>query len=315
MTVQRNRSALIPIIQTRMEGERVSIYNEASPKDRPMSGFRLKNTSPLTLESGSLTVIEGDSYAGETLIERLKPGEERFISFAVDLGTLVNVERNEDREPAFLVRVINGTLQAHYHRTDRKTYSLTNQTDKPRTVYVEHPKREKWKLSDDTPRPVEETASFYRFRVEVEPRKTVELNVTERQALMDTYSISNLRSRDVELFVSNHYIDDAMRAAFDNILTMKVKLASVDERFAAATREASEIAADQARLRENIKALGETSEARSLIARYVAKAGEQETRLEQIAAERKRLNEETSKLQSEIDAAIRALAYDRRLKD
>jgi hypothetical protein len=151
--------------------------------------------------------------------------------------------------------------------------------------------------------------------VEVEPRKTVELNVVERQALMDTYSISNLRSKDVELFVSNHYIDDAMRAAFDNILTMKVKLASVDERFAAVTREASEIAADQARLRENIKALGETSEARSLIARYVAKAGEQETRLEQIAAERKRLNEEKSKLQSEIDAAIRALAYDRRLKN
>lgn len=315
MTVQRNRSALIPILQTRMEGERVSVYNEAAIRDRPMSGFKLKNTSPLTLESGSLTVIDGDAYAGEALIERLKPGEERFISFAVDLGTLVTAEMKEDREPAFLIRAVNGVLQAHYHRTHRKTYSFTNQTDKPRIVYVEHPRRENWKLSDDTPKPVEETESFYRFRVEVKPRETVELNVTERQALMDTYAISNLKSKDVELFVSNRYIDDAMRAALDNILAMKVKLISVDEKLAAATREASEIASDQARLRENIKALGETSEARSLIARYVAKAGEQETRLEQITAERKKLNEEKSKLQSEIDAAIRALAYDRRLKD
>ncbi len=315
MTVQRNRSALIPILQTRMEGERVSLYNEASLRDRPMSGFKLKNTSPLTLENGSLTVIDGDSYAGEALIERLKPGEERFISFAVDLGTLVTAEMKEDREPAFLIRAVNGVLQAHYHRTNRKTYSFTNQTDKPRIVYVEHPKREKWKLSDDTPKPVEETASFYRFKVEVEPRKTIELNVTERQALMDTYTISNLRSRDVEFFISNRYIDDAMRAALDNILQMKVKLVSVDEKLAAASREASEIASDQARLRENIKALGETAEARTLIARYVAKAGEQETRLEQIAAERKKLGEEKSKIQSEIDAAIRALAYDRRLND
>ncbi|HEU4596136.1 MAG TPA: hypothetical protein VFS10_13420, partial [Pyrinomonadaceae bacterium] len=76
VTVNRNRSALIPILQTRMEGERVSIYNEAARRDRPMSGLFLKNTSPLTLEDGSLTVIEGDAYAGEALLERLKPGED-----------------------------------------------------------------------------------------------------------------------------------------------------------------------------------------------------------------------------------------------
>jgi uncharacterized protein (DUF3084 family) len=106
-----------------------------------------------------------------------------------------------------------------------------------------------------------------------------------------------------------------VRAALDSILAMKVKVVTVDEKLAAANREASEIAADQARLRENIKALGETAEARSLIARYVAKAGEQETRIEQIASERKRLNEEKSRLQSEIDSSIRALAFDRRLKE
>jgi len=72
VTVRRDRSALIPILQTKMEGERVSVYNEAARKDRPMHGIRLKNTSELTLEGGSLTVIDGDAYAGEALIERLK---------------------------------------------------------------------------------------------------------------------------------------------------------------------------------------------------------------------------------------------------
>ena len=74
VTVPRDRSALIPILQTRMEGERVSIYNESARADRPMGGILLKNTSPLTLEGGALTVIEGDAYAGEALMERLKPG-------------------------------------------------------------------------------------------------------------------------------------------------------------------------------------------------------------------------------------------------
>ncbi|MEQ1644543.1 MAG: hypothetical protein ABL959_13935, partial [Pyrinomonadaceae bacterium] len=87
VTVNRNRSALIPIVQTKMDGERVAVYNEMVRTDRPFSGVLLKNTTNLTLESGSLTVLDGNAYAGEALMERLKPKEQRLISFALDLGT------------------------------------------------------------------------------------------------------------------------------------------------------------------------------------------------------------------------------------
>jgi len=75
-------------------------------------------------------VIDGNAYAGESLIERLKPGEERFISFAVDLATLVTVRNDNHRDPVFLVRVVNGTFQAHYYQAEQKTYVIANQTDK-----------------------------------------------------------------------------------------------------------------------------------------------------------------------------------------
>ena len=313
VTVERDRSALIPILQMQMEGERVSIYNQAARKDRPMGGLRLKNTSPLTLEGGALTVLDGDAYAGEALMERLKPGEERFISFALDLGTLVTTRDKSDRQPAFLVRVVNGVLQAHYYRSERKVYTLTNQTDRPRTVFVEHPYRDKWKLSDDTAKPYETTASFYRFRVELPPRKTVELPVNEQLALMDTYALTNLTTDDIKLFVAKGYVDDATRAALDKIIEIKGKIVAVDARVQAADREAAEIAADQARVRENIKALGKESEARQLIARYVAKATEQESRLEQLAGERKAALAERAALEAELNAAILSLKLDRKL--
>src|SRR5262245_9850160 len=113
VTVRRDRSALIPILQTKMEGERVSVYNEATRKDRPMHGIRLKNTSTLTLEGGSLTVIDGDAYAGEALIERLKSNEQRFISFGLDLGALVTTKLKGERRPVFLVRAQKGVFEAH----------------------------------------------------------------------------------------------------------------------------------------------------------------------------------------------------------
>ena len=48
------------------------------------------------------------------------------------------------------MRAVNGVLQAHYYQTDKKVYTITNQTDRPRIVFVEHPFRERWTLSADT---------------------------------------------------------------------------------------------------------------------------------------------------------------------
>jgi hypothetical protein len=313
ITVPRDRSALIPILQTRVEGERVSIFNEGSRPDRPMSGMLLKNTSSLTLESGALTVIDGDAYAGETLMERLKPAEKRLISFALDLATLVNVRTKEDRAPTFMVRVVNGVFQAHYHQTTKKIYVLTNQTDKPRVVYVEHPFREGWVLSEDTQKPEGKSARYYRFRIALAPHEKVELPVTERRALMDTYALHNFSRQDLELFISRRYIDAATRTILEKIIDLKTQMATTSSRIEAINGEVEEIGEDQQRLRDNIKALTATAEARQLISRYVAKADSQETRLEQLNKEKQELNGNLSRLQEELQGVVRGLALDQKL--
>ncbi|MDX6695087.1 MAG: hypothetical protein QOF02_2690 [Blastocatellia bacterium] len=313
VTVRRDRSALIPILQTRMEGERVSIYNEAARRDRPLSGMLLKNSSRLTLEDGSMTVIDGDAYAGEALMERLKPNEQRLISFALDLGTLVTARTKEDRSPTFLIKVVKGVFQAHYYQTTQKTYTLKNQTERARIVYVEHPIRDGWTLTKETREPEGKSARFYRFRVPLEPGQKVDLTVTEQRALMDSYVLTNFTRPDLELFIARNYIDAPTRAALEALIDLKARVASVDARLAAITQEIQQIGEDQARLRENIKALTGTAEAKQLIARYVAKADEQETRLEQLNKDRQAQTIERLRLQNELDAAIRNLAIDKNI--
>jgi hypothetical protein len=313
VTVRRDRSALIPILQTKMEGERVSIFNEAVRTDRPLGGMLLENTSQLTLEDGSMTVLDGDAYAGEALMERLKPGEKRLISFALDLGTLVTVRVKEDRAPTFLVKVMNGVFQAHYYRTNEKLYRLTNQTDRPRVVFVEHPIRQGWELTDKTRKPDGKSARFYRFRVPLAAHESSELVVTERQALMDSYALMNFTRADLELFIARNYIDAQARSALERLVDLKTRIAQVDARLAAADKEVAEISEDQERLRENIKALAATAEAKQLIARYVAKANEQESRIEQLTKDRKAAADERARLQLELDSAIRGLDINRNL--
>ena len=306
VTVMRDRSALIPIVQTTMDGERVSIYNEAVRRDRPMGGMRLVNTTALTLEGGSLTVLDKDSYAGESLMERLKPKEQRFISYALDLGTLVTVKQDSDSSPAKLIKVLNGTFQVHYFQQERKTYSLQNQTDRPRTVFIEYPVRNGWLLSEDTPKPDITTARFYRFKIELAAFDKKEIAVSEQQALMDSYALTNLSRSDLELFLTRRYINAETKVRLEKLIDLRIKINQIVEKLGAFNEEVKKIEADQKRLRENIETLSKTPEAKTLITRYIAKANDQETRLETMEKERAASESEKSRLEVELANEIRA---------
>lgn len=305
VSVERNRSALIPIVQTKMEGERVSIYNESARKDRPMGGMMLSNTTPLTFEGGSLTVLDGDAYAGEALMERLKPKERRLISFALDLGTRVSTKSETDLRPVQLIKVVNGVFQAHYFRQDKKTYTLSNQTDKEKTVYIEHPVRDKWGLAESSAKPETVTDRYYRFRVVLEPFASAVVPVVEQLGQMDSYQLSSLSQQQLDLFISRRYIDAALRQRLEKLIALRGSIDLVSQKMQLLTAEVTSITQDQARFRENIQSLAKTPEAKQLITRYIAKANEQETRLEQIEAERKAAQAEKERLERELAEEIK----------
>ena len=306
VSVARNRSALIPIIQKQMDGERVSVYNEVVRRDRPYSGVLLKNTSDLTLESGSVTVLDGDAYAGEALMDRLKAKEQRLISFALDLGTNIKVVPKQDREPAKIVKAVNGVLQVHYFTTEERVYTITNQTDRPKIVYIEYPIKHGWELSDRTTKPAYTTQSFYRFRIDVGPFENKEIPITLRRPLVDSYQLGSINQNQLQLFVSQRYITDDTRTKLEGLIALRSQIGRLVTRLDELNEETNKIAEDQKRLRENIESLAKTPEAKSLIARYIAKANEQETRLEEMEKERKAISEEKEKLERDLAAAITA---------
>lgn len=305
VTVERNRSALIPIVQAKMDGERVAIYNEAVRKDRPFSGVLLKNGTGLTLESGSMTVIDGNAYAGEALMERLKPKEQRLISFALDLGTSIKVRNTGDTEPAKVLKIVDGVLQVQYFRTDERTYEVSNQTDRPKVLYVEYPIRDGWELTEDSPKPDYSTQRYYRFRLELAGLEDKKLKITVRQPTTESFQLTTLNRNDLQLFFTKGFINAETREQLEKIIDLRSQTAQIDTTLESLDDEVEQIEADQKRIRENIEALSKTPEAKVLIARYIAKANDQETRLEDIAKQRKTLDAQKNQLQAELAAAIR----------
>ena len=69
--------------------------------------------------------------------------------------------------------------------------------------------------------------------------------------------------------------------------------------------ESEAVTKDQERFRENIEALAKTPEAKQLIERYIAKANEQESRLEEITKSRQTMADEKDKLERELAIEIK----------
>ena len=75
ITIGKNQSALVPILQAHIEAEKVSLWNEDSKEIR--RALWITNSSGLTLDSGTFNILDADTFAGEGLIETVHPAERR----------------------------------------------------------------------------------------------------------------------------------------------------------------------------------------------------------------------------------------------
>jgi hypothetical protein len=76
VTIARQESAMLPIVSREIEGERISIYNEGVYAAHPLNGLLLKNSTGVYLTGGPITVFDQGTYAGDSRILLVPPGEQ-----------------------------------------------------------------------------------------------------------------------------------------------------------------------------------------------------------------------------------------------
>ena len=312
VTIRRNQSALLPIIHTDVDGEKVTLFNESSGQQRPWLAVWLKNSSGLTLDAGSLTVIDTNAFAGEGLTQTINPGESRLLSYALDLGVEVATNRDTDRERVERVEIVKGLMRLYRKVVEKKTYTIRNNDAKGRTVVVEHPVRAGWTLVE-TAQPAESSANYHRFKIEAKSKATTELAVREENPQETVYGLANITPEQITIWVRQKAIDAEIEAALKRILAKKNEIDDFNKKIATLEAEQNEIFRDQQRLRDNLNRLGGTPEEANLRLRYVRQLEQQETRLGGLRAERARLEDARAAAQKELDGMLQSLSFDRKL--
>jgi hypothetical protein len=293
----RQQSAMLPIVNGSVQGQKVSIYNPAVQAKHPLNGLRLVNSTDLHLMQGPITVFDGGAYAGDAKIEDIAPHAERLISYALDLKTEVAPESKGRPEHLVSVKLAKGTMQVTRKLAREHVYTVKNSDSKPKTVLIEQPLDANWKLVSPK-EPAEKTRDRYRFAVKAEPDKPAKLAVEEEQIVSQQLALSNLDTPTILAFSNQKEVSPQVKAALQEVIKRKQALEKVAAERQRLEAQISSITEEQNRIRQNMAQLDRNTD---LYKRYVQKFGTQEDAVEKMRGQIQTLTSQEADLRKSLD--------------
>ena len=308
VTIRKDESAMLPFLQQAIEGRKLLIYSDHSSQ-HPTNAAELTNSSGKTLDGGPITVYDGGAYGGEALMETLKAGDKRLISYAVDLGTRITDAFNSKAAVIREVHANRGVITAKSAMEETRTYTIRNVDQKAKTLILEHPLRQGYTLLNQ--KPTEKTAGAYRFEIQLAAGATQEFPVTEENVFNQSYQVSNVSPDFLLTYVQNRNLtlSDAVRRQLQRIADEKSQIAENDRALQEAQGQVSDLTRDEDRIRQNINSLNNVSSQQQLVQNYAKQLDAHEQQLAQLRDRQAELQKKRTALQGELDKLIEALAF------
>jgi len=252
ITIRKNESAMVPILQTKIDAERVTLWSAQKPT--PLRALWITNTSNLTLDRGSFSIVEDGNFGGEGLLDPIHPAEKRLLSYAVDQAVRVSLDPQSNTSRVTSISAAKGVVVLHNTQVVKTTYVVRNAADEVRTVVVEQRIRSGYTLGSDVT-PVEKTPTVYRFRVEAKANETEHLTVTETELGETRYQLSDSNDDQLKVILDQTGHNSMLEAALAPILDSRRHVAEKQDALNKANSRLVDLQSDEQRQRENVAAL------------------------------------------------------------
>ena len=303
VTLPRQRSAMLPIVNGPVSAEKVSIYNRAVHSKYPLNGLRLQNSSGVHLMQGPITVFDGGAYAGDAQIEDLPPGGERLVSYAVDLKMEVVPTGKSHPQQLTSVKLSKGVMHTeHKYRRETK-YEVKNSANEPRALLIESPVDGDWKLVAPE-EPDEKSRSHYRFALDVDAGDTAELLVKEELVASQQVALSNLDDATIRILLNAPEVSEEVKEALREVSQRNDEINQLVTQREQQSERLAGIDKAQERIRRNMQQLDRDTD---LYQRYVKELTDQEDEIREILAEMKSLLDKENQLREQLTQFLMSL--------
>ena len=302
VTIHKNESAMVPILQQDLPAEHVSVWSAGNA--RPLRAIWIENKSNLTLDSGSFSIFENGEFAGEGLLDPIHPGEKRLLSYAADTAVKVASNTTADTHMMHHVAMHNGVFVETTDEVKSTNYTVTNGADEARTVIVEHSRLNGATLESDT-KPVETTPSIYRFKVPAGPHQSAELRVSERSTI-DQQIVIDPDTDHTDLLIETGKFTPQLAAQLKPLIDAETALFALNGKLEDNDQKQKTLADDEARDRDNVTALKGSDAGK----RFVDELNQAEDQLQAARKEQADLEQQIATARAQLEDLIAKMSFD-----
>jgi hypothetical protein len=260
VSLARQHSAMLPIVNEAVEAEKVSIYNRGTHEKYPLNGLELKNTTKLHLMQGPITIFDDNVYGGDAKLPDLKPGEKRLVAYALDLSTEVIVKPKSTQDELVSLKIAKGVLIHRHKLVDERSYEFKNKAGKDRTIILEQAYSPDWTLVEPKPA-YETTQNLLRFRVQAAADKVTPQVVRLERVMDQMLALTDTGLDQIQIYLRTKVITAKIKEALEKVVALRVELDEIAQQRQRAEKEHKEATAEQARIRENLRTLDRSSDA------------------------------------------------------
>lgn len=297
VSLPRQQSAMLPIVDEEIQAEKVSIYNPRVHAKHPLAGLRFTNSTKLHLMQGPITVFDEGAYAGDAKIEDIPPGSQRLLSYAMDLDTEVAPQSKSHPDELLSVKIMKGTLHASRKYIRSTEYTVKNSGRKAKKILIESPLDPNWKLTKPA-EPAEKTRDQYRFVVEVKPGEPTKLVVEEERTDTQYLALTNIDDGAIRFYLAAPVVSEKVKMALAEVVKRKQEIAQTVFTRQQAEQRIAAIEQDQARISRNMGQLDRQSD---VYKSYVKKFSDQEAEIEKLRGQISELQAREQSLRKALD--------------
>ncbi|MGF6905784.1 hypothetical protein [Fusobacterium sp. PH5-44] len=257
VTLERQQSAMIPLVQTNFEATKVSIFDGRNIRQgvsaNPALGVKFKNNSGMKLPAGPITVYDDGTYVGDALLEFLPENETRMVSYGDDLSVTGSVAFSRNVNVDFIT-VVKGTLNINTKDIYERVYKLKNIGNKNKNIILEHPITRNSKLI--LPEKFsEKTDSVYRFEMQIDATKEIEFSVKEEVPLLTSISILDLNIESLLSYSTSGEIPEKVKEMFKRASEVYTEIQTTNDKIDEFINSRESKVEEQERIRANIDAV------------------------------------------------------------
>jgi hypothetical protein len=306
VSVRRSESAMLPFLQEKLSARKLLIYSDLSTVN-PLNSVEITNSTGKTLDGGPITVYDADAYAGEALVETLKKGDKRLLSYGVDLGTRVTTAFESDSGVVREAHFQRGVLATKTAVVETRTYTIRNVDLEPKTLIIEHPVRQGYKVLNQAP--AETTTNTYRFEVLLGPDAIDRFAVKEERVIENSIAVTNLTPDVIATFVQNRNISQEARTQLGQTLDLKRQIATADGELERTQRSIESLFQDQERIRQNINSLNRVAGQEQQVQAYSRQLAAQEAQLAALRDQHSQTVQRKAELEEQLNALIARMDF------